>query len=406
MYIEFIDGGICAPKGFQASGVHCGIRNNKTKKDLSIIVSDVMCSAAAVYTTNKVKGAPIAVTKDHLKDGKAKAIICNSGNANTCAPNGLEIAYQTCELLAKELRVNATDIIVCSTGVIGLPMSIEPFERGIPKVVKKLSYDGSDSAARGIMTTDTVKKEFAVSMIIGNKECHIGGIAKGSGMIHPNMATMLCYLTTDVAITSEMLQKALSDDIPDTFNQLSVDGDTSTNDTVAILANGLAGNAVIDGEGMDYDTFCAALNVINAAIVKALAKDGEGAGKLLECIVSGAPDKETARVISKSVITSSLFKAAMFGEDANWGRILCAIGYADAEFDADKIDIVLSSAKGSIEVCKSASYNSFSEEEAAEILSEKEIKILISINQGDAQAMAWGCDLTYSYVKINGNYRT
>jgi len=406
MYIEFIDGGICAPKGFQASGVHCGIRKNKTKKDLSLIVSDVMCSAAAVYTKNKVKGAPIAVTKDHLKDGKAKAIICNSGNANTCAPNGMEIAYQTCELLAKELHINTADIIVSSTGVIGLPMSIEPFERGIPKAVKKLSYDGSDNAARGIMTTDTVKKEFAVSMIIGNKECHIGGIAKGSGMIHPNMATMLCYLTTDVAITSEMLQKALSDDIPDTFNQLSVDGDTSTNDTVAILANGLAGNSVIDGEGMDYDTFCAALNVINATLVKALAKDGEGAGKLLECIVSGAPDKETARVISKSVITSSLFKAAMFGEDANWGRILCAIGYADAEFDADKIDIVLSSAKGSIEVCKNASYNIFSEEEAAEILSEKEIKILISINQGDAQAMAWGCDLTYSYVKINGNYRT
>ena len=365
-----------------------------------------MCSAAAVYTKNKVKGAPIAVTKDHLKDGKAKAIICNSGNANTCAPNGMEIAYQTCELLAKELHINTADIIVSSTGVIGLPMSIEPFERGIPKAVKKLSYDGSDNAARGIMTTDTVKKEFAVSMIIGNKECHIGGIAKGSGMIHPNMATMLCYLTTDVAITSEMLQKALSDDIPDTFNQLSVDGDTSTNDTVAILANGMAGNSVIDGEGMDYDTFCAALNVINATLVKALAKDGEGAGKLLECIVSGAPDKETARVISKSVITSSLFKAAMFGEDANWGRILCAIGYADAEFDADKIDIVLSSAKGSIEVCKNASYNIFSEEEAAEILSEKEIKILISINQGDAQAMAWGCDLTYSYVKINGNYRT
>ncbi|HYE69487.1 MAG TPA: bifunctional glutamate N-acetyltransferase/amino-acid acetyltransferase ArgJ [Anaerovoracaceae bacterium] len=406
MYIEFIDGGICAPKGFQASGVHCGIRQNKTKKDLSLIVSDVMCTAAAVYTKNKVKGAPITVTKEHLKDGKAKAIICNSGNANTCAPNGVEIANQTCELLAKELNISASDIIVSSTGVIGLPMIIEPFERGIPKLVKKLSYDGSDSAAHGFMTTDTVKKEFAVSLIIGNRECHIGGIAKGSGMIHPNMATMLCYLTTDVAITSEMLQKALSNDILDTFNQLSVDGDTSTNDTVAILANGLAENAVIDSEGKDFETFCAALNVINSALVKALAKDGEGASKLLECIVSDAPDHETARVISKSVITSSLFKSAMFGEDANWGRALCAIGYADAEFDAENIDIVLSSAKGSIEVCKGSSYCWFSEEEASEILSENEIKILVSLNQGDAQAMAWGCDLTYKYVKINGDYRS
>ena len=406
MYIEFIDGGLCAPKGFQASGVYCGIRQNKTKKDLSLIVSDAMCTAAAVYTKNKVKGAPITVTKEHLKDGKAKAIICNSGNANTCAPNGVEIAKQTCELLAKELNISASDIIVSSTGVIGLPMSIEPFERGIPKLVKKLSYDGSDDAARGFMTTDTVKKEFAVSLIIGNRECHIGGIAKGSGMIHPNMATMLCYLTTDVAITSEMLQKALSNDILDTFNQLSVDGDTSTNDTVAILANGLAENAVIDSEGKDFETFCAALNVINSAIVKALAKDGEGASKLLECIVSDAPDQKTARVVSKSVITSSLFKSAMFGEDANWGRALCAIGYADAEFDAENIDIVLSSAKGSIEVCKGSSYCWFSEEEASEILSEKEIKILVSLNQGDAQAMAWGCDLTYKYVKINGDYRS
>lgn len=406
MVIEFIDGGICAPKGFQASGVHCGIRKNKTKKDLSLIVSDVMCSAAAVYTKNKVKGAPITITKEHLVNGKARAIICNSGNANTCAPNGVEIAKQTCELLAKELKIDVTDVIVSSTGVIGLPMSIEPFEKGIPKAVKKLSYEGSDNAARGIMTTDTVKKEFAVSLIIDSKVCHIGAIAKGSGMIHPNMATMLCYLTTDVAITSSMLQKALSNDILDTFNQLSVDGDTSTNDTVAILANGLAGNAVIDAEGEEFNAFCSALHQINSAIVKALAKDGEGAGKLLECTVIGAPDKETARVISKSVITSSLFKAAMFGEDANWGRALCAIGYAEAEFDVSKVGIVLSSPKGSVEVCKDAAYCWFSEEEAAEILKEKEIKILVSMNQGDGKATAWGCDLTYSYVKINGNYRT
>ena len=404
MLIEFIDGGVCAPKGFKASGVHCGIRKNKSKKDLSLIVSDVICTAAAVYTQNKVKGAPVAITKEHLKDGKARAIICNSGNANTCAPNGAEIAVKTCELLAKELSVSPADIIVCSTGVIGLPMSIEPFEKGIPKLVKKLSYDGSDKAAHGIMTTDTIKKEFAISVNIGGRECHIGAIAKGSGMIHPNMATMLCYITTDAAITSEMLQKALSNDIQDTFNQLSIDGDTSTNDTVAILANGLAGNAVIDKEGEAYDTFCAALNVITSAIVKALARDGEGASKLLECIVSGAPDKKTARIASKSVITSSLFKSAMFGRDANWGRALCAIGYSDAEFDVGNVDVALASAQGVIEVCKGSAYCSFSEEDAVKILSEDEIKIIISLNQGDAQATAWGCDLTYDYVKINGDY--
>ena len=406
MIMEFIDGGVCAPKGFQAAGIHCGIRKGKLKKDLSLIVSDVMCNAAAVYTKNKVKGAPIAVTKEHLQDGKAIAIICNSGNANTCAPNGVEIAEQTCELLAKELKIRSSDVIVCSTGVIGMPMSIEPFESGIPKIVKKLSYDGSDHAAHGIMTTDTIKKEYAVSLIIGNKECHIGGIAKGSGMIHPNMATMLSYLTTDVAITSELLQKALSQDILDSFNQLSVDGDTSTNDTVAILANGMAGNAIIDKEGKEFDLFCTALNLLTSALVKALAKDGEGASKLLECIVSGAPDKETARVVSKAVITSSLFKSAMFGEDANWGRALCAIGYSEAEFDIDKIDIVLSSAKGNVQVCKGAAYSIFSEEEAAEILHEDEIKILVFMNQGEAQAESWGCDLTYKYVKINGSYRS
>lgn len=406
MNIEFIDGGVCAPKGFQASGVHCGIRDKKTKKDLSLILSDVICTAAAVYTKNKVKGAPIAVTKAHLTDGKAKAIICNSGNANTCAPNGEQVAEQTCELLAKELNIKASDVIVCSTGVIGLPMDIDPFVKGIPQLVKELSYNGSDHAAQGIMTTDTIKKEFAVSVTIGNKECHIGGIAKGSGMIHPNMATMLGYITTDVAISSEMLQEALSADVQESFNQLSVDGDTSTNDTVAILANGLAGNTIIDKKGEDYNNFCMALNAVTSALVKELAKDGEGASKLLECIVSGAPDKKTARAVSKSVITSSLFKAAMFGEDANWGRVLCAIGYADAEFDIEKVDVTLSSAKGRVEVCKGASYNLFSEEKAAEILSEKEIKILVSLNQGDAEATAWGCDLTYDYVKINGDYRS
>lgn len=406
MFIEFIDGGVCAPKGFKASGIHCGIRKNRLKKDLSLILSEVECNAAAVYTTNKVKGAPITVTQKHLADGKARAIICNSGNANTCAPNGIEIADETCRLLAKELGISKEDVIVSSTGVIGEPMTIAPFEKGIPKLVKKLSVEGSEMAAHGIMTTDTIKKEFAVSFIIGNKECHLGGIAKGSGMIHPNMATMLCYLTTDVAISSELLQKALHADIEDTFNQLSIDGDTSTNDTVAIMANGLAGNECITDDGKDFQDFCKALNLITSALVKALAKDGEGASKLLECIVSGAPDKKTARVVSKSVITSSLFKSAMFGEDANWGRALCAIGYSEADFDVSKVDIVLSSAKGNVQVCKGAAYNPFSEEEAKIILKEDEIKILVSLNQGEESAIAWGCDLTYNYVKINGSYRS
>lgn len=406
MYIDFIEGGVCAPKGFQASGIHCGIRKNKSRKDLSLIVSDTLCSAAAVYTLNKVKGAPIHVTREHLKNGKAKAIICNSGNANTCAPNGVEIAEHTCEILAKELNIDRQDIIVSSTGVIGLPLSIEPFEKGIPRLVKKLSYEGSDMAAQGIMTTDTVKKETAVSTIIGNKVCNIGGIAKGSGMIHPNMATMLCYITTDVSISPEMLQKALSADVLDTFNQLSVDGDTSTNDTLAILANGLAGNPIIEEEGPEYEEFCKGLNKVTTYLVRELAKDGEGASKLLECIVSGAPNKTIARDVSKSIVTSSLFKAAMFGEDANWGRILCAIGYTQGDFQVDQVDIVLSSKRGNIDVCSQGGYVNFNEDEAADILKEKEIRILISLNQGEEKARAFGCDLTYNYVKINGNYRT
>lgn len=404
--LEFINGGVCAPKGFQASGIYCGIRENKIKKDLALIVSDVLCNAAAVYTTNKVTAAPVKVTKEHLKNGMAKAIICNSGNANTCAPNGIEIAKQTCGLLAEELKISEEDVIICSTGVIGQPMSIKPFQTGIPKLVEQLSYDGSDDAAYAIMTTDTIKKEFAVAFTLGGKECRIGGIAKGSGMIHPNMATMLGYITTDAAISSEMLQKALQRDVIDTFNQLSIDGDTSTNDTVAIMANGLAGNPIIDAEGNDFEEFCTALHAITSSLVKILAKDGEGATKLLECIVTGAPDKETARIVSKSIITSTLFKAAMFGEDANWGRALCAIGYSGAEFDIDKLDVAFSSAQGTIEVCRNANFYEFDETAAAEILKEKEIKILISMNQGTETSTAWGCDLTYDYVKINGSYRS
>ena len=401
-----IANGICAPKGFRAAGIWCGIRKNQSKSDLAMIVSDVPCTAAGVYTKNKVKGAPLVVTKAHLADGKAQAVICNSGNANTCAPNGMEIAEKTCQLAAKALNIGPEDMIVASTGVIGKEMSLEPFEKGIPALAAKLSYQGSEEAAHAIMTTDTKVKEVAVEFLIGDKTCHLGAIAKGSGMIHPNMATMLCFITTDVAISAEMLQKALSADILDSFNQVSVDRDTSTNDTVTIMANGLAGNQEITGEGADYTAFTEALAYVNQKMSFLIASDGEGASKTIVCKVHGAPDKQTARLISRSVISSNLFKAAMFGADANWGRVLCAIGYTDAEFDVSKVDVTLQSDAGSIEVCRQAAHYPFSEEEAAKILAEDTITVLVDMHQGDGGATAWGCDLTYDYVKINGDYRT
>lgn len=405
--MNYINGGVCAPEGFKAAGIHCGIRNNNTdKKDLALIVSDNMCSAAAVYTTNKVKGAPIAVTKENLKDGKAVAIVCNSGNANTCAPGGEEIAKETCRLTARHIGANPEDIIVCSTGVIGETLSMEPFERGMGPLSEALSYQGGTMAAEAIMTTDTVSKECAVEFKLGQTVCRLGAIAKGSGMINPNMATMLCFITTDAAISGEMLQKALSADVKDTFNQISVDGDTSTNDTVAILANGTAGNPEITDEGEDYDVFCKALNMVTEVLAKKLAADGEGATKLIQCQVKRAPDKETARILSKSVISSDLMKAAMFGEDANWGRVLCALGYAQVDFDASDIMVEMASEKGSVRVCDHSALYPHSEEEAAEILSQKEIVITVDINQGQESAWAWGCDLTYDYVKINGDYRS
>ena len=401
-----VKGGICAPAGFQAAGIHCGIRKNKKKKDLALIVSDQMCQVAAVYTTNKIKGAPIYVTQEHIKDGQAKAIICNSGNANTCAPNGMEIAEATCLLVAKALGLDASDIIVSSTGVIGEELFLEPFQEGIPKLAAELSYDGSDSAAKAIMTTDTVKKELALEFTLGGKTCRMGGIAKGSGMINPNMATMLCFLTTDAAISHEMLQKALSEDIQDTFNQISIDGDTSTNDTVAIMANGMAGNPEITQDGEDYQVFRKALYEMNHQLSKNIARDGEGATKLIECVVKGAPDKETARIISKAVIESNLLKAAMFGEDGNWGRILCAMGYAKADFDISKTEVFIESMLGSAQVCKDATYFKHSEKKVSHILSAAEVKLVIDIHQGEAAATAYGCDLTYDYVKINGSYRS
>ncbi len=401
-----VEGGVCAAKGFLASGVHCGLRKNKEKKDLALILSEVPAAAAAVYTQNLVKGAPILVTQQHIKDGYARAVLCNSGNANTCNADGIDIATQMCALLAKEAILCAEDVVIASTGVIGQPLPIGPIAAGMRPLVAALSASGSDDAAQAIMTTDLAKKECAFSFTLGEKECRIGGIAKGSGMIMPNMATMLVFITTDAAIEPALLQKALSADIIDTFNMVSVDGDTSTNDMVSVLANGLAGNTPISGAGADYDAFCAALRAVTSQLCRAIAKDGEGASKLLTCTVSGAKDTGIARAAAKSVICSSLFKAAMFGADANWGRVLCAIGYAGVDIDINAVDVAFESAAGHVDVCKNGAGLPFSEDEAKKVLTENEISILIELNSGCAGATAWGCDLTYDYVKINGDYRS
>ena len=404
--MKIIQGGVCAAQGFKASGIHCGIRRNHSKKDLALIISDKKAAAAAVYTTNLVKGAPLTVTKQNIADGYAQAVICNSGNANTCNANGIEIAEAMCGLVEKTTGVAATDVVVASTGVIGQPLDITPIADGMEALTSSLSYEGNNESAQASMTTDTVSKEIAVEFTLGGKTCRMGGMAKGSGMIHPNMATMLVFITTDCAISPDMLQKALSGDIANTFNMLSVDGDTSTNDMVTVLANGMAGNKEITAEGEDYAVFMEALNTINVALCRMIAGDGEGATKLLECIVTGADDEETAKICAKSVICSSLTKAAMFGADANWGRILCAIGYSGAKVDVTKIDVAFRSAAGEIPVCKDGAGIPFSEEKAKEILLEKEIEILVSLGQGPCGATAWGCDLTYEYVRINGDYRT
>ena len=404
--MKLIEGGVTAAQGFSASGIHCGIRRNTSKNDLSLIVSSTPASAAAVYTTNLVKGAPLTVTKAHIADGKAQAIICNSGNANTCNADGIEIAEGMAALVAEKTAVNASDVVVASTGVIGQPLSLDPIRNGMDELVGKLSESGSRDAALGIMTTDTVPKEVAVEFTLGGKTCRIGGIAKGSGMIHPNMATMLVFITTDCAIAPELLQKALSGDIQNTFNMISIDGDTSTNDMVVVLANGLAGNAEITAEGEDFSAFMQALNTVTVGLCRMIAGDGEGATKLLECQVSGAKSLDTAKTVAKSVICSSLLKAAMFGADANWGRVLCAIGYSGADVDVNKIDVSFRSNKGTITVCENGAGIAFSEEKAKEILLEKEIEILVALNDGEYDSTAWGCDLTYDYVKINGDYRT
>jgi len=401
-----INGGVTAPKGFMASGIHCGIRKNKIKKDLALITSEVRASAAAVYTTNLVKGAPITVTKANISDGYAQAMICNSGNANTCNSNGIEIAEQMCALVEKHTNIKARDVIVASTGVIGQKLDIKPISNRMESLVSLLSKDGSLDAANAIMTTDTIVKEVAFSFTVGGVECRIGGIAKGSGMIHPNMATMLVFVTTDVNIAPAMLKKALSDDVKSSFNMVSVDGDTSTNDMLSIMANGLAGNTVIDAEGTDYDAFCEALAGVTQTLCRLIAKDGEGATKLIECHTYNAKDESAARTVAKSVICSSLFKAAMFGADANWGRVLCAIGYSGADVDVNKIDVMFVSAAGKVSVCKNGAGIDFSEEIAKKVLTENEIYVEINLNDGNCESRAWGCDLTYDYVKINGDYRT
>ena len=398
-------GGVCAAKGFQASGVHCGIRKNQTKKDLALIFSAVPAKAAAVYTTNAVKGAPLLVTKQHLENGMAQAVICNSGNANTCNANGVEIAEQMCTLAAEQLHIDANDVLVASTGVIGKVLDIQPIAEGIPPLVKNLGMNSKD-AAHAIMTTDTTIKEIAVEFEVGGVVCRLGGIAKGSGMIHPDMATMLVFLTTDCAISAEMLKKALSSDVTQTFNMLSIDGDTSTNDMVTVMANGLAGNAEISEESEAFDTFMKALNTVTVHLCRSIAADGEGATKLLECVVTGAADETQAKIAAKSVICSSLLKTAMFGADANWGRVLCALGYSKAGIDPQSVDVSFRSKAGEIVVCEKGAGVDFSEEKAKQILLESEIEILICLNSGTAAATAWGCDLTYDYVKINGDYRT
>lgn len=408
MKYKFIEGSVTAAKGFKASGIHCGIRKNKSKRDLGLIFCETKCTAAAVYTTNLVQSSPITITRKNLEDGYAQAVIVNSGNANTCNADGDKKAQAMCDLAADALGIQASDVIVASTGVIGQILPIEPIADNIGQLTDELTYDaeGASNCAEAIMTTDTVKKEVAVETTIGGKTVKIGGISKGSGMIHPNMATMLCFVTTDAAVSSEMIQKAVKSAADNTFNMISIDGDTSTNDTLSVMASGLAGNEEITADGQDYEDFVEALTAVCRELAKKMAKDGEGATKLLVCKVSGAKTEKDAKLVSKSVICSSLLKAAMFGADANWGRVLCAIGYSGADVDVHKVDVSFASESGKIDVCKNGAGIEFSEEIAKQILIRDEIDIIVQLGDGEACAEAYGCDLTYDYVKINGDYRT
>ena len=407
--VSWIDGGVCAAQGFRAAGLHVGVKtHNVNKKDVALIVSDADCAAAAVFTTNVVKAAPIHVTKAHLANGRARAVVANSGNANACAPMGEENAERMCAAAAKAIGCGAEDVLVCSTGVIGQTLRVNVIEEGMEELASLLERSGaaSDAAAHAIMTTDTVKKEAAVEATVGGKTVRIGGIAKGSGMIHPNMGTMLCFITTDCAISPEMIRKALVDTAHVSFNRISVDGDTSTNDTCLVLANGLAGNETITGEGEDYAAFLEALKALCVRLARMMAKDGEGARHLITCTVAGAKDEESAQTIAKSVISSTLTKAAIFGCDANWGRVLCAMGYSGEEFDPDKVDVAFASAAGEIPVCRQGRGLDFDEDLAKRILTEDEVEIRVRMGEGDAACTCWGCDITYDYIKINGDYRT
>ena len=407
--LKFIDGGVCAAQGFKAAGIHVGVKTHANwKKDVALIVSDVDCAASAVFTKNVVKAAPIHVDKTHLADGKARAIIANSGNANACAPHGEENAIKMCQAAAKAIGCKAEDVLVSSTGVIGQTLNVKVIEDGVPELYSALAAtpEASDAAAHAIMTTDTEKKEAAVETVIGGKVVRMGGIAKGSGMIHPNMGTMLCFLTTDCAISPEMIRTALLETVNVSFNRISVDGDTSTNDSCIVLANGMAGNAVITEKGEDYAAFLEALQALCTELAKKMASDGEGAKHLITCTVSGAADEATAETVSKSVISSTLTKAAIFGADANWGRVLCAMGYSGAAFDPEKVDVHFASAAGDIAVCRQGRGLDFDEDLAKKILTEHDVEIRIAMGEGDAECTCWGCDITYDYIKINGDYRT
>lgn len=407
--MNFIKGGVCAPQGFQAAGIHVGVKTHAAwKKDVALIVSDTECAAAAVFTKNAVKAAPILVDRVHLTDGKARAIIANSGNANACAPHGEENAQRMCAAAAAAIGCQTEDVLVSSTGVIGQTIRISAIEEGVPKLYDSLSRseEASDAAARAIMTTDTVKKEAAIEVCVGGKTIRIGGIAKGSGMIHPNMGTMLCFLTTDCAISAKMIKTALLETANVSFNRISVDGDTSTNDSCIVLANGLAGNELITTQNADYKAFADALQTLCIVLARKMASDGEGAKHLITCTVSGAESEQSAETISKSVISSTLTKAAIFGADANWGRVLCAMGYSGEKFAPEKVEIRFASAAGEITVCQYGRGLDFDEEKARTILMEHDVEIQIIMGQGDSQCTCWGCDITYDYIKINGDYRT
>lgn len=402
--MKIIDGGVCAAKGFKAGAIRCGIRKSQTKKDLAMILSDCECSAAAVYTKNRVKAAPILLTMENLSNGKARAVIVNSGNANACAPFGIENARREAMAAARALHVAMEDVVVASTGVIGQTLSVECIEEHAGSM--EMKYGNSMAAAEAIMTTDTKVKTIAVEFEADGKTCHIGGICKGSGMIHPNMGTMLSFITTDCAISSEMLDKALKADVKKTFNRVTVDGDTSTNDMCCILANGMAGNLPVEQEGPDYDAFCAALHMVTEDLARKIAADGEGASKLMTCTVSGALDEDTAEQLCKSICSSSLVKAAIFGSDANWGRVLCAMGYSGAAFNTEEVTVEFASKAGTVTVCEKGRGLDFNEELAKEILDQEEVEINVNLQEGSGNVTCWGCDLTYDYVKINGDYRT